>query len=166
MLNAGEGFAEFLAEIGGGFVEGLQHLFFARSFDLLAGEGVAGLGVVGFQSDDVIVAEAGDGAGDDGFGVFAEGNFAGQVFGDALIGLAAHEAESVLNFGFGEQVEVGRLLELNGKGLLQSAVENGVAGGIDEFREDYGIFVGERAGVARGEKEAANGDGGEDQRTD
>jgi hypothetical protein len=37
----------------------------------------------------------------------------------------------------------------NGERLLESTVENGIAGGVDEFREDHGVFVGERASVAR-----------------
>jgi hypothetical protein len=49
----------------------------------------------------------------------------------------------------------------NGERLLESTVENGIAGGVDEFREDHGVFVGERASVAR--KKCADGYGSEDE---
>ncbi len=104
MLHAGEGFAEFLAEVSGGFVERLENLFLACGFGLLTSEGIARLRVGGFERDDVIAAQAGDGAGDDGLGVFALRNFLGKVASDALVGFSSHEAKSILDFGFGEKV--------------------------------------------------------------
>ena len=129
---------------------------------LLTGEGIAGLRVGGFEGDDVIGAEAGDGAGDDGLGVFADRDFLGEIAGDAFVGLASHEAERVLNLGFGKQVQIGRLFQLHGEGLFEGAIENGIAGGVDEVGEDDGVFVGEGASVARGEEVSSDGDGGED----
>ena len=64
--------------------------------------------------------------------------------------------------GFGKQVQVGRLLELDGQRLLQGSVENGIAGGVDEVGEDDGVFFGERVGAA-GAKEQASADQGCDQ---
>jgi len=45
-------------------------------------------------------------------------DFAGQVLGNAFVGLAAHEAQGILDFGIGKEVEVGRLFELYGESLL------------------------------------------------
>src|SRR5712664_4741653 len=70
LLHAGEGFAEFLAEVGGGFVERLENLFLACGFGLLTSEGIARLRVGGFERDGVLAAKTGDGAGEDGPCVF------------------------------------------------------------------------------------------------
>lgn len=159
MLNAGERFPELLAEIGGGFVERLQDLLFASGFDLLAGDRVAGLRVAGFECDHVIVSEAGDGAGDDGLCVGALRDFAGEIFGDAIVWLLAHEFQGGLRFGFGEQIQIRRLLELDGEGLLERAIKDGIAGGVDEIGKDDGVFVRERACVPREIDKSDEGDG-------
>src|SRR5208282_583253 len=87
---------------------------------------------------------------------------AGNVVGDAFVGRAAHEAQGFANAGFGQQIQVGGLLELDGEGLLQGSVEHGIAGGVDEVGENDGVFFGEGGGAA-GAEEQASGDEGSDQ---
>ena len=53
----------------------------------------------------------------------------------------------------GNRLQVGRLLQLDGQGLLQRSVEHGVAGGVDEVGENYGVFFGEGAGAAGAEEQ-------------
>jgi len=57
--------------------------------------------------------------------------------------------------GLGEQVQIGRLLELRGQRLLQRAVEDAVAGGVDEVGKQDGVFFSESGGLTGAEIECA-----------
>ena len=146
-LDGAEGFAEFLTEVDGGVVEGLEDFCFAFGADLLLGEDVAVGAVHGFEADDVGVVEAGDGAFEDGGALRAQADFAGNFGSDVCVGGLAHEAESLLDALFGDDAEEGRLFELDGEGLFESVVEDGVAGGVGEVGEDDGVGLGEFGGV-------------------
>ena len=135
MLDGSKRFTELLADLRGGAVHALQNLFFALDFDLFGGDGIAGLAVNGLQLDDVMGAEAGDGTGHHGLDVFALTDFAADFRSNALVGRAAHVLQGLLNLGFRHDVEEGRLFELSGESLLESAVEDGIASGVYKLGE-------------------------------
>ena len=73
-------------------------------------------------------------------------DLARDVVGKACVGRAAHEAQGIVDAGFAQQVQVGRLLELDRQRLLQGSIENGIAGCVDEVGEHHRVFFGQRAG--------------------
>ncbi len=97
-------------------------------------------------------AEAGDRAGKHGPGAFAHADLASDVVAKAGVRRAAHEAQGVVDAGFGQQVEIGRLLELDRERLLQGSIENGIAGCVNEVGENHSIFLGERVGSTGAEE--------------
>ena len=62
----------------------------------------------------------------------------------------------------GEEIEERGLFELGGEALAESAVEDGVAGGVGEVGEDDRVFVGEFGGVGGAEIEVGGAGGDED----
>ena len=70
-------------------------------------------------------------------------DFSGYVVGDAFVGGLAHESQGLANSRFRNDVQVRRLLQLHGQRLFERAVEDRVAGGIDEVGEQDAVFLGE-----------------------
>ncbi len=124
-------------------LERLEHAFFAGGFRLLFGQIVARIASDRIQADDVLAAKVGDGSSENGFAAGAEAEFPGNVRGDVLGGRAAHQLQRLADFAVGKNVEEGGLFEIDGEGLLEGAVEDRVAGGVDEVGEDDGVFLGE-----------------------
>jgi len=58
-------------------------------------------------------------------------------------------------FDCGTRFQVWRLLKLDCQRLLQSAVENGVAGGVDEVSDEDAVFLGQLGRRPRMKKQAA-----------
>ncbi len=73
--------------------------------------------------------------------------------GDVLGGCAAHQLQRLADFAVGKNVEEGGLFEIDGQRLLQGAVEDRVAGGVDEVGEDDSVFLGERRSFVAGAAE-------------
>ena len=96
-----------------------------------------------------MLAQGGDGAGHHGVDALAEADFAADVGSEAFVGIASHEFQGLANARFGNEIEVRRLLELHGEGLLQGAVEDGIAGGVHEVSEQQGVFFSKRMSRAR-----------------
>jgi len=71
-----------------------------------------------------MIAQAGDAPRQQGFNALTLADFAGDVIGSALVGGASHETQGLANFGFGDQVQIGGLLQLHGERLLQCTVED------------------------------------------
>src|SRR3984885_1144390 len=131
-LDGAEGFAEFLAQVGGGAVERFEDLGFSFGADLLLRDDVAGGAIHGFDADDVFVVEAGDGAFDNGGALGALADFAGDFGSEMSVSRLAHQAERLLDALFGDDAQEGRLFELDGESLFESVVEDGVTGGVGE----------------------------------
>ena len=74
-----------------------------------------------------------DGAFHDGGGLGALANLACEFVGDAGGGGLSHVLQGLLHLAVGENVEEGRLRELSGQALAESAVENRIAGGVGEI---------------------------------
>jgi hypothetical protein len=55
----------------------------------------------------------------------------------------SHEPQSFTNPVVGKNRQKWRLLELDGKGLLECSVENGIACRVDKVGEDDSVLVGE-----------------------
>ena len=95
-----------------------------------------------------MIAQAGDGAGQHGFDALALADFAGDLVGQAFIRRLAHEVQGLADFRLRHDVQVWRLLELHRQSLLQSAVENRVAGGVDEVGQQHAVFLTQLGGLA------------------
>ena len=146
LLHRADGLAELAPQAGSGLVERLEDLLLALGFFLFAGQHVPGLGIQSGEGDDIVRAQARDRAGEHGLGALAHADLARDVVGKACVGRAAHEAQSIVDAGFAQQVQVGRLLELDRQRLLQGSIENGIAGCVDEVGEHHRVFFGQRAG--------------------
>src|SRR6202041_3559130 len=107
LLHRGQGLAHFLAEVGGGLIQRLEHLLLAVNLHLFACQCVPGRAIQGGQRDDVVIAEAGNGASQHGFDALALADFAGNFVGEALIPGPAHEAQSLADFDSGTMFRYG-----------------------------------------------------------
>jgi len=105
---------------------------------------VARLRVEYFQRQHVVAAEAGNRAGNGRLEVFADRHLARDLAGDALVGRTFHQPQRLLHPIVRKYLEEGRLLERDREGDFECAVEERLAGGVDEVREDDGVEVGER----------------------
>ena len=94
--------------------------------------------------------------------MLALADFAGHRAGDTLIGRASHELKCLADGLIGHDVEIGRLLELDGQCLLERAVEDGVDGGVDEVGDEYGIFLSQLLGASGAQVQTADDEGGDD----
>src|ERR1035438_7998200 len=70
-----------------------------------------------------------------------------------------HQLQCIGYLELRNQVEKGRLLKLYRQSLLQRFVENAVAGGVGEIREDDGVFLRQRGSLARAPVETAGNRG-------
>ncbi len=70
-------------------------------------------------------------------------DFAGDFGSEMRVSGLAHEAEGLLDALFGNDAEERGLFELDGESLFEGVVEDGVAGGVGEVREDDGVLLGE-----------------------
>jgi hypothetical protein len=118
--------------------------------------------VHGVDADDVLRAEAGDGAFDGGGTAGALANLAGEFAGEADVLGLSHQGQGLCDFLIGEEIEEGGLFKLGGEALTKCAVEDGVTGSVGEVGEDDGVFVGEFGGVGRVEVEVCGARGDED----
>ena len=94
-------------------------------------------------------AKAGDRAVDGCFRTRALANFTREIAGETLVGLLAHHAQRLVDFVVGDNIQKWGLREIDGERLLQRVVENGIAGGVGEIRDDDGIALGEFRGSPR-----------------
>ena len=117
-MHGGERLAQTRAHRRGDLVKRLQHAFPAGSLALFFGERIAGIAVHGFESEDILGAQAGNGSFEESFGPGAQTNFAGDGRGDFVTGGAAHELESLADAAVGKNVEEGRLAQVYGQRLL------------------------------------------------
>ena len=99
--------------------------------------------VRGFQSDDVLIANIGDGAADVSLAVGALAEFAGDIRGKARTRWFGHHAQRGHNLVIGKHIEVRRLLQRNTERLLHGVIENRIARGVGEVAQHKGVFLGE-----------------------
>src|ERR1019366_6047866 len=149
LRHGGEGFSELGTHGGGDLIEGLEDALLAGGFALLLGEDVAGVAVDGFETDDVLRAKAGDGPLEQGFGSGAETDFAGNVGGDFVARLAAHELHGFADAVVREDVEEWRLSEVDGQSLLERIIEDGLSGFVVKVGQDDGVFFCEERSIGR-----------------
>ena len=88
-----------------------------------------------------MIPEARDGAGQHGLDALALTNFAADIIAETFIRGTAHKPERFPDFGFRDDIQIGRLLQLHRKRLFQRAIENGVAGRVHEVREQHTISL-------------------------
>ena len=110
---------------------------------MVGGQLIAIVAVHGFQADDVLRAQAGDGAFDGGGAGGALADVASEIVSEAGVFWLRHEGERLRDALVGEQVQERGLFQLRREALAKRAIEDGVAGGVDEVGEDDGIFFGE-----------------------
>src|ERR1700739_1538133 len=88
-----------------------------------------------------MVAESRDGTLQHGGAGGALTDFARELRSQTRIGRLAHHAQRLLDAVLWNKAQEWRLFKLHGQTLPQCAVENGIAGGICEVREDEGVLV-------------------------
>ena len=97
------------------------------------------------DANHVLTAQVGNRTQENRLAACPHAEFSRHVAGDAVTGLAAHQAHRFTHLAVGENVEKGRLAELHGQCLLQGIIENGVAGLVVEIGEDDRVFLGQSA---------------------
>ena len=70
---------------------------------------------------------------------------------------ASHLAQRLLDAVLGHKAKKGRLFKLHGKSLAERAVEDGIAGGVCEVREDDRVFIRECMRLAGEKQPTADG---------
>src|SRR5262249_56219318 len=66
-------------------------------------------------------------------------DFPGDVGREASVGRLAHQGEGLLDLPFGQDIQVGRLLQVHCQGLFEGAVEHSIASGVDEVCDQYSV---------------------------
>ena len=130
-------------KFGGSFAQGIQHFLLARSCGLLLSQYISAQAVHGFQSDDVLTANIGDGAANVSFAVGTLAEFAGDIRGKARTRWLGHHAQRGHNLVIGKHVEVRRLAQRNTERLLHGVIENRIAGGVCKIGQHDSVFLGE-----------------------
>src|SRR5215216_1611980 len=141
-----------LAHLGRGPAQRLEHLLFTLGFNLPARDRLAALAVDRLQRDDVIASEAGDRADEQRLDPAPLADLAPDLTSDLLILRPLHQSERLSRALFGEDVQEGRLLELNRQTLFECPVKDLIAGRVDEVREQDRIFTSQRRDAGPGLK--------------
>src|SRR5690242_13006802 len=126
--------------MSGGFINRVEDLHAAGGFDLLAAERIASLTIHGAQPDCVVPTERSDGPGEHSFATRTQAYFAGESLGERLVFGMSHEAKLLVHSRVRQNVEKGRLLELDFERLLKSFVKDRLAGGVEEVRKHDRVF--------------------------
>src|SRR6185369_13193175 len=120
------------------------HLFFAFGFGLLVCDRLAGLAVDRLKSDNVIAPEADYRTREQRLDSAPLTNLAPDLTGDSVIRRALHHLKRFSGALLGEDIKVGRLLQLDYQTLFKRAVKNRVARSVDEVGEEDRVFIGQR----------------------
>src|SRR4029077_18923835 len=81
-------------------------------------------------------------------------------------GAAAHELQCLADLLVGKHIQIRRLPQIDSQRFLESAIENGVGGGVYEIRNQDRIFLGERVSALEEYEANAGADKSDDQRRD
>ncbi len=153
-LQHGERLAEFSTQTRGGLIQGSQYLLPRCRFRLFTGDRLAGAAVRRRQSNHVIGSKRRDASVDRRGGTDPLTEFPRHLAGNAIVRRSRHQRQRPANPIRGNDAEEGRLLELDDHRLLQGAVEERVAGRIDEIGDDDGVAIGQRRRRPRIEERA------------
>jgi len=99
------------------------------------GESVTRCGIDGAECHHVLAPHAGDRSDQKRFHPRALGDFAPDARSDALLWRFAHHGQRLARPFVRDDVQEGRLLQVDSQRFLERPVENRIAGGIDEIRE-------------------------------
>ena len=141
----------------------VQDIFFPSGLSLLASERIAGNNVDCFQSDNVLASDAINAAVQHGLDAIPLTDFAADIGGDSIAGAAPHELQRLADLLVGKDIQVRRLLEIDGQRFLERAIKNGVGGGVYEIGNQDRIFLGERMAALEKYEPHAGGDQCHDQ---
>src|SRR5262249_30024323 len=132
------------AHRGRGPAERLEHLLFTFGFNLLMRDRLPALTVDRFQRDHVIASEAGNRPYEQRLNPAPLADLAPHLARDLLIVRTLHQPEGLSGALFGEDVQIGRLFKLYRQALFERAVEDRIARGVDEVREQNRVLVSQR----------------------
>src|ERR1700730_18597733 len=107
--------------------QGIQHFLLARSCGLLLSQYISAEAIYGFEADDVLTANIGDGAANVSLAVGSLAEFAGDIRGEASIRWLGHHAQRHHDLVIGKHVDVRRLAQRNTERLLHGVIENRIA---------------------------------------
>src|SRR4030095_11997036 len=113
-------------------------------------DGLAGSRVECFECHDEVTANRGNRADEQRLQPLALADLPSHVARDALVNRASHHAKRFPGRLFRKQIEEGRLPKTAHQGLLErAAVELGLAGRVDEVREENGVPLADWCSPAR-----------------
>ena len=92
-------------------------------------------------------ANLADGAFKQRLAVGTQADLMRDIVGQSLVGRTVHHLQRRTDATFAEYIQEGRLFQLDGKGLLQCAVEHRVSGCVYEVSDNYGVFLRELGGL-------------------
>ena len=133
-------------------MQSVQNIFFTARLTLFTGQRIPVGGIHRLQRDDVLIAQACDGAGEHSLDPVALADFTPDFTGDALIRRAPHELQGLLRFSFRKNIQVRGLFQVNREGFLQSSVKYRISGGIHQIAEQDGVLLRHGSAPARGEE--------------
>jgi hypothetical protein len=111
---------------------------------LRRGDGVARRGIQRTKRQDVFGAQTGDGSDEQCLDPAPLTDFARDLLRQGIVGRASHEPERLPDSILRNDVEIRRLLEIDGQRLPQRTVERRFARRVDEIREQDLVAVAKR----------------------
>jgi hypothetical protein len=98
--------------------------------------------IYGFEADDVLTANIGDGAANVCLAVGTLAEFASDIRGEARIRWLGHHSQRSHNLVIEKHIEVRRLAQRNAKRLLYGVIENRIASGVGKIPNDNHVLFG------------------------
>ena len=147
LLDRGERLAQLLAQPGRRLAEPDENPFAALRLGLLARDGLTAGRAHGLQVDHVVAAEARNRPKQQRLDALALRDLAREIPRHALVRRSSDVAKRLADACLGHDVEVRALPQFNRHGLLERAVEDFVAGGIDEVGDQDAVLVREGRGA-------------------
>src|SRR6185369_3131560 len=140
-LNRTQGFPQLSAQIRGGPVQPVEHVFLSTRAHLLPSYYIAAPAVYCRQIDYVFAPETGDRSADHCFAASPQANLAGKLGAESLIGLTVHQPQRVGNPLIRQGTHLGGFGKIDRQSLLERVVESLVAGAVVEIGENDGLVL-------------------------
>ena len=116
-------------------------------------------GVDRFQGDQVFAPEGGNLRHHHGLQSLSFADFDAQFLRHSLVGIVPHRAHRLADVRFREHAQKGRFGKFDFESFVQRVVEDGIAGLVDEARQEDDVGLGQRG---PSEKDAPRDEGGDD----
>ena len=145
-FDRGQRFTQLRPDRAGHPRQGAEHVLFPCSLHLVGRKDVSGAAGLGAQPEHVLRSECGDGAFHDRRAFRAHADLFGYRRSERHRARTIHEAQDPLDTLIGYRAQERRLRQLDRQSQAKSLVEDRIARGVDEIRDDHRVVIGELRG--------------------